>query len=1251
MKILAIRGRNLASLQGNFELDFTSDPLFGCGLFAITGETGAGKSTILDALCLALYGRYPRITGQGSKNKIENSRGEALATSDPRSILRTGCSDAYAQVDLMIDDQLLQASWRVRRAHGKTTGNLLDFERALINLKDKSVLASGKKRVDEEIAQRLKLTYEQFGRTVVLAQNEFDAFLRASDGDRADLLEKITGTELYSKISAKAFEEERLALRDLEDLQKATGFIAVLPDDERAALQELVNSSQKSHLSLIKKGKKTSAALDWYGRHDEAVKRVEDAQKQVKQAEQKLSAAADEKQLLANIDIARSVQGLIDKAVREEQSLMELRKQQSSQQGNKSELKKNLEQAELNEGEHRETYEKSDQELVNAGPVLERALQLDTQISVSQKDQSEREAALDEGKKTNKKLFEQQCAQQKSLKQMGQRLDHLEHAQLQNVALEQVSRRADDLTSLFQNLTDLQKKNHDVKALLAKKQQSNEAASYRLQKNITHIQTMNDQLSKLRTKCDDSANNLQKSRPDEMRLKRDHQSDCQMQLNRLHHHIERVVEQTQVIDEAQKTRTEAQGKATSARQQLQALDTALSDLKSRAGEAKEALTRSKSALSKHVLSLRAQLQSDEPCAVCGSTDHPGHDDKANNELLELMDARTFELAEQITTNERDRSRTQQTLEHAKARIESADDRLAVADNKLARLQSPTKAMIDDAQTAAKLIDLQVTGELPPEILLGHLEELRETLEYQMVDMQKKLMAIQQLEAHSRDDTKQLLALEKTVQTQTKENDALAKSGQVLHDEAREMREHLDQSSAHCKLVLEQIMSIVSGIEVSKTDLEQDPRSVEQFLQKQISRYEQQKQESKQIKADLHKMQGEGAVLAERLEHISAHCAELESQLAQNSDKLLVQKSDRLQLFDGQPVAIIRATLEKAQKRDVKALQSVLDVKREWITRLEEVEKNLVHLEGQIKTTSRSEQKTTKARDAALIKKDLVLEQVKILLAIPDEDTNAMSKRVVQLVDIQTKNTALLADRTQHLKDIEGDAKPKRQRSELRDDLREIEADQAMLMIDLGKNKSTLELDDTALKNRRKLSHKIESVEKKHALWAVMSEAIGSKTGDKFRRFAQGVTLDHLIALANQQLRTINPRYKIERNTIGGLGLQVMDMEMGGEIRSVRSLSGGERFLVSLALALGLSQLDGRASFVDTLMIDEGFGALDARSLDIAIQALESLQSQGRKVGVISHIEALTERIPVQVRVEKQGSGRSHVRVIERGLGV
>jgi DNA repair protein SbcC/Rad50 len=159
------------------------------------------------------------------------------------------------------------------------------------------------------------------------------------------------------------------------------------------------------------------------------------------------------------------------------------------------------------------------------------------------------------------------------------------------------------------------------------------------------------------------------------------------------------------------------------------------------------------------------------------------------------------------------------------------------------------------------------------------------------------------------------------------------------------------------------------------------------------------------------------------------------------------------------------------------------------------------------------------------------------------------------------------------------------------------------------------------------------------------QMFSSAEGDKFRRFAQGITLDHLVQLANAQLDALNPRYRLRRNVGTGLGLSVVDRDMGEELRAVRSLSGGERFLVSLALALALSGLEGRQSFVDTLFIDEGFGSLDAETLDMAIDALETLQSHGRKVGVITHVAAMMDRIAVQIRVVKRGQGRSVVQII------
>jgi DNA repair protein SbcC/Rad50 len=188
--------------------------------------------------------------------------------------------------------------------------------------------------------------------------------------------------------------------------------------------------------------------------------------------------------------------------------------------------------------------------------------------------------------------------------------------------------------------------------------------------------------------------------------------------------------------------------------------------------------------------------------------------------------------------------------------------------------------------------------------------------------------------------------------------------------------------------------------------------------------------------------------------------------------------------------------------------------------------------------------------------------------------------------------------------------------------------------------SELRHDDGQREKVAGLDKKIEEASEVANIWKGVNDAIGSKDGTKFARFAQSVTLELLVALANRHLADLKPRYGLVKT--GELGFHIIDNDFGEERRSTRSLSGGERFLVSLALALALSGLGGRQTFADTLFIDEGFGSLDADSLDVAIDALESLQSQGRNVGVISHVEAMKDRISVQVRVVKQGAGKSTV---------
>jgi len=190
--------------------------------------------------------------------------------------------------------------------------------------------------------------------------------------------------------------------------------------------------------------------------------------------------------------------------------------------------------------------------------------------------------------------------------------------------------------------------------------------------------------------------------------------------------------------------------------------------------------------------------------------------------------------------------------------------------------------------------------------------------------------------------------------------------------------------------------------------------------------------------------------------------------------------------------------------------------------------------------------------------------------------------------------------------------------------------------------ATLAADAAARARRAEALAGVAADEASAEVDRILGDVIGSHDGKLFRSFAQSLTLDSLLAVANTHLEELAPRYQLERVPRHDLELQVIDRDLGSEIRSVQSLSGGESFLVSLALALGLSSMSAHDVRVRTLLIDEGFGTLDPATLDSALSVLDALQATGRQVGVISHVPALVERVGAHVRVVQRGGGRSEV---------
>ena len=240
MKILAIRGSNIASLAGAFEVDFERPPLSGAGLFAITGPTGAGKSTLLDVLCLALFGKTPRVSEAGALRVPVaggGADGQAITAQDPRNLLRRGAAEGSAEAEFVgVDGRRYRARWEVRRARGSATGN---FQKASWILwrtdgGEETPIANGTTEVEEQVGVALGLTFEQFRKAVLLAQGDFAAFLRAKEKERAELLEKITGAEIYTAVSRKAWERGQEVSDRLKALDERLAALVPMDGEERS---------------------------------------------------------------------------------------------------------------------------------------------------------------------------------------------------------------------------------------------------------------------------------------------------------------------------------------------------------------------------------------------------------------------------------------------------------------------------------------------------------------------------------------------------------------------------------------------------------------------------------------------------------------------------------------------------------------------------------------------------------------------------------------------------------------------------------------------------------------------------------------------------------------------------------------------------------------------------------------------------------------------------------------------------------
>ena len=339
MKILSVTLHNIASIEGPFTLNLEAEPLKSVGLFAITGATGAGKSTILDAICLALYNDTPRLAATKSTLFIADGTNE-VQVNNVKNLLRKGATAGYAKVQfLAVDNKEYEALWQVKRARGKHNGSLQNETLQLTCLTDNELYPESRKTlVLEKIKSLVGLSFDEFTKSVILAQGDFTSFLKANDDKRSDILEKLTGTEIYTQLSKQIYEINRQKQQELQLIETQISNTQLLTEEELELLRKNLTTDEEALTQLQQQLTTLKAQQQWFADVQLYQQQLQEAKEKKEKATEEKTTQAERFALLAKVEEIQAIKGDFTDCERENKHLDEVKKQLSTAQNEKERL-------------------------------------------------------------------------------------------------------------------------------------------------------------------------------------------------------------------------------------------------------------------------------------------------------------------------------------------------------------------------------------------------------------------------------------------------------------------------------------------------------------------------------------------------------------------------------------------------------------------------------------------------------------------------------------------------------------------------------------------------------------------------------------------------------------------------------------------------------------------------------------------------------------------------------------------------